>query len=317
VTKIVQNLDRLNEVTASGLNLFENRLINPLFQVDIEGNAAGVTTSGKHVVEGWITLFNNDVTAQTTSRVTGNSVPYALRYTVTTGSDTSITTGQYAAIMTAAEGYDISDAMWGTSDAKSVWVSGRIKAPTTGTYCVALENAGNDRSYVFEVSCTAGTWVNFEKEIPGDTSGTWDKTNGRGLLVVFTIAASSASHTTSDTWAAGDFIATSNQENGLATNGNAYEIEDIRVSVSKPIKTEWRPYALDLAHCERYYESQALFVTTSSKAGTWRKQKRATPTASGGGGAGFTTSGVLTQDAFSYLQTTPAYQTIYGNARLI
>jgi len=50
VTKIIQNLDKLNKVTASGLNLFENRLINPLFQVDIEGNAGGIGSVTAHVV---------------------------------------------------------------------------------------------------------------------------------------------------------------------------------------------------------------------------------------------------------------------------
>jgi hypothetical protein len=51
-----------------------------------------------------------------------------------------------------------------------------------------------------------------------------------------------------------------NQANGLATNGNIYEIENIRVSVGGPIPTEYRPYALDLAHCLRYYEENELSI---------------------------------------------------------
>ena len=258
-TKIVTNIDTSNDIAEVGFSGFKNRLINPLFQIDIEGNAGGVTTSSMHVVEGWVLSHSSDVTTLTTSRVTGNSVPYSLKTTVTTGSDTSIAAGQYAFYSTVIEGYDIADALWGTANAKSIWISGRIKAPTTGVYCVAARNAGT-RSYIFEVNCIANTWVDFEKEIPGETSGTWNSTNGVGLYVSFSIAEGSNGQTTANSWQTGSYRATTNQANGLATNGNTYEIEDIRVSVGKPIKTEYRPYALDLSHCERYYEKKGYQI---------------------------------------------------------
>jgi hypothetical protein len=127
---------------------FENRLINPLYLVDIQGNAGGVT-SGQHVVEGWCMAGNTDVAVSTMSRQIGGRVPYCLRYTVTTGSDASIGAAQYLIIQTAIEGYDIADAKWGTVEAKSIWVCGRIKAPTTGVYCLCVRNGLGDRRYVF------------------------------------------------------------------------------------------------------------------------------------------------------------------------
>lgn len=253
-------------INGGSLSGFKNRLMNPLFQVDIEGNAGGVSTSGKHIVEGWTSNHSTDVTTLTASRVVGTTVPYALKYTVTTGSDTSIVAGQYALILSAIEGYDIADALWGTANAKSIWISGSVKAPTTGVYCVSVRNSAGDRSYVFEVECVAGTYVNFEKEIPGDTSGTWNSTNGIGLSIGFSMAMGSTYHTTADTWSTGSFHSTSNQANGLATNGNIYEIENIRVSVGGPIPTEYRPFALDLAHCQRYYETSYNIGTAPSTA---------------------------------------------------
>lgn len=266
MTKVVDTINKVNylglgtsgidSINGGSLSGFKNRLQNPLFQVDIEGNAGGVAPASgavAHVVEGWRITHTSDVTTLTGSRVAGDSVPYALRMTVTTGSDTSIAAAQLAAFQTALEGYDIADAKWGTADAKPVWISGRIKAPTTGTYCVGVRNAASNRSFVFEVACTAGTWVDFEKEVPGDTSGTWDSTTGMGFLLSFTAACGSSLQTTADTWAAGAYLSTANQANGLATNSNVFEIENIRVSVGKPIKTEWRPYPLDLAQCQRYY----------------------------------------------------------------
>lgn len=113
---------------------------------------------------------------------------------------------------------------------------------------------------MFEVSCVADTWVDFEKEVSGDTSGTWEKTNGLGLNLSFNMAMGSTWHATADTWSAGNFHATANQANGLATEGNIYEIEDIRVSVGKSIKTEWRPQALDVQHCLRYFEIGYIYA---------------------------------------------------------
>ena len=251
------NIDSINGGALSG---FKNRLQNPLFQVDIEGNASGTSTTAKYVVEGWRTGFSNGIGTQTFARVTGDSVPYALRYTVTSGSDTSITGSDYAAICTAIEGYDIADALWGTANAKSIWISGRVKAPTTGVYSIGLRNGAGDRAYTFDVNCTANTWVDFEKEIPGDTGGTWEKTTGIGLIIWFVVAWSPTFQTAPDVWTTGDYYASTNQSNGIATEGNIYEIENIRVSVGGPIPTEWRPYALDFSHCNRYYEVGKVYA---------------------------------------------------------
>jgi hypothetical protein len=312
----------VGSINGGSLSGFRNRLINPLFQVDIEGNAAAVTTSG-HVVEGWIISHTNSVTTQTLSRVTGDSVPYALRYAVTTGSDASIAASEYAFIQTAVEGYDISDALWGTADAKSIWISGRVKAPTTGTYCISLRNSAGNRSYVFEVSCTAGTWVNFEKEIPGDTSGTWIKTNSVGLTITFVVAVGSTFQTTADTWASGLYFATVNQANGLATNGNIYEIENIRVSVGGPIPTEWRPYQVDEAHCMRYFEknvtaiygSYSTVVNQSYTRWSFKVRKRVVPTIANGAAA-TSTADNITVDGFNVygVSTGNGYAAVGGSA---
>jgi hypothetical protein len=328
------DISGIGHVNGGSLSGFRNRLINSLFQVDIEGNAGGVTTNSAHVVEGWMPIFSNGVTTQTISRVDGDSVPYALRYAITTGSDSSIAAGDYGILYTAIEGYDFSDALWGTANAKSVWISGRIKAPTTGTYCVAVRNSSGTRSYVFEVSCTAATWTDFEKEIPGDTSGTWEKTTSRAILVMFSIATGSTYQTTADTWTAGNYWATSNQANGLATNGNIYEIENIRVSVGGPIPTEYRPYSLDLAHCQRYYEkgymySYGYYNTISASASdviaesmTYAAEKRVVPTQSRSGSSSGTWVLVSnTVNSFTYRKTgvfsTALYTEWYANARMI
>lgn len=323
--------DKINGGALSG---FRNRLMNPAFQVDIEGNAGGVTSAADYVVEGWQHQQSNDVTTMTASRVTDDD-EYALQLEVTTGSDTSIGSSQYSLFHTAVEGYDIADAKFGTSDAKSIWVSGSVKAPTTGVYCVRVTNAGYDRSYVFEVSCTANTWVDFEKEIPGDTTGTWDSTNGVGLVIGIPMAFGDNWETTADTWGAGNYWSTSNQENGLATNGNQLRIKNWRLSVGGPIPFEHRPYALEHSFCNRYYEYGRIFTEAYhigdtgasgdrvSQSIQYRTRKRTTPTISTTNNAGTGTVTVV----FNYtsgiaIRRTGTFVTAqdvdwYSDARLI
>lgn len=232
---------------------FGNRLINPLFRVDIEGNASVGATNDDHVVEGWRFKNNTDCSPYVT-RVTGDSVSYALQCSTDADADAAIAAGQYTYWQTAIEGYDFADALWGTADAKNVILKVRIRAPTTGTYCIAVQNSAQNRSYVFEVSCTANTWVDVEETIPGDTSGTWLKTNGIGLRVFCAIAAGSTYQTTADTWAAGNYFATANQANGVGSVDNIYRIEDPILSVGYSIPTEVIPDSVEYARCNRYAE---------------------------------------------------------------
>lgn len=237
------------------LSGFKNRFMNPLFFIDEEGNSGGTTANNKHIVEGWNFKRSTGVTTLTALRTAGQDVPYALRVVVTTGSDASMDAGDHATFQTAIEGYDVADLYWGTADAKNAWICGSIQAPTTGKYCVAVQNADATRSYVFEVDCIADTPVSFEKEIPGDTSGTWNTENGIGVMVFVTMMAGSTYQAPSaDTWNTGDYRGTANQSNAFASNGNVFKFENPRFSVGGPIPTEWRPFSADLKHCQRYYE---------------------------------------------------------------
>ncbi len=245
-----RDVTTLNGGSFSG---FRNKLPNPLFQIDIEGNASGATGQLSYCVEGWQMVFSNDVTTQTLERISGDSVPYALRYQATTGSDASLAAGQFAQLRCAVEGYDFADAQWGTADAKSVWMSGRVKAPTTGVYCVSFRNAAFNRTYVFEINCIANTWVDFEKEIPGDTAGTWEKGGLSGVCVTFAVAAGTNFQTNADQWIGNSAFATVNQENGLATNGNNFDVEALRVSLGGPIPVEYKSFADEMSKMSRYY----------------------------------------------------------------
>ncbi|MCC0054344.1 MAG: hypothetical protein H6884_09820 [Rhodobiaceae bacterium] len=237
---------------ALATDVYPNLLRNPRFEVDTRGNAAGVTNTA-HVVDGWRMGYNNDVTTQTLSRTTGKDGEYALRYTVTTGSNASIAAAQHAYILTAIEGYMFKAARFGTPDAQDLVVSFWARSNTTGTFALAARNASVTRSYVTEFTIVAdNTWEEITITVPGDTSGTWETTTNIGMTLCVSMACGSTYQATADAWSAGNYIGTPGQDNFLATNGNWLEISTPMVSVGGPIPWNPRPRDLEEVYCGRY-----------------------------------------------------------------
>jgi len=82
------------------------------------------------------------------------------------------------------EGYNIADLNWGSANAKTVTVSFWVRSSLTGTFGGAFQNTGQARSYPFTYTISAAnTWEQKSITIAGDTSGTWDTTNGVGIYL--------------------------------------------------------------------------------------------------------------------------------------
>ena len=110
-----------------------------------------------------------------------------------------------------------------------------------------------------------------------------------GIQIVFTVGAQ-----TSGTW----------------TIGNV-QLE--RGSVATPF--ERRQYGTELMLCQRYYEASYVFVSSTLYPLYYKVTKRAAPIV-GGGGAGFSSAGVITTEQTYASQTTGAFQTLTFNSEL-
>jgi hypothetical protein len=71
----------------------------------------------------------------------------------------------------------------------------------------------------------------------------------------------------------------------------------------------------ELARCQRYFESSFVFVSSTVFPLFYKVSKRTAPTVSGGG-AGFSSSGVITTEQTFISQTTGAFQTLQFDAEL-
>ena len=153
----------------------------------------------------------------------------------------------------------------------------------TGTYCVALRNGSNNRSYVTTYAInSANTWEQKSVTITGDTTGTWGTDNGRGIIVGFSLGAGSTFQATANTWSAGDYRATSSQTNLLATNGATFYITGVQLEPG-PTATpfERRSYGQELALAQRYYQASGFMVNNAGSVYTnyfFKQPMRAVPT---------------------------------------
>ena len=262
-----------------------NRIINGDMRID--QRAAVVTTNGAYTVDRWQLGFSTTGAVQVAkSSDSPSTFSNSLLFDVTTA-DTSIAAGEYAALTQYIEGFNAADLAFGSATAQTVTLSFWIKSTTTGTYCVSLRNGANNRAFVAEYSvAAANTWEKKTITISGDTSGTWLTDNGVGISVAFAFACGSTFQTAANTWAAGNFLGTSNQVNLLASTANEARITGVQFepgSVSTPF--ERRSYGQELALCQRYYEitSAATYAdytpggVSNVLYGSYAVEKRASP----------------------------------------
>ena len=136
-----------------------------------------------------------------------------------------------------------------------------VKATKTGIYCFSIRNSGSDRSFVSEYTISvANTWQKKTIFIDASpTAGTWDYTNGVGMVLTWTLAAGSNFQTTADAWQAGNFLATSNQVNACDNILNNFQLESIKIGFwdatdALPAIDAKQTFQDVLHLCQRYYQ---------------------------------------------------------------
>jgi len=171
--------------------------------------------------------------------------------------DTTISPNDYSSVAQKIEGYNFASAQYGLSDAKEVTVSFKFKTNKAGTYCLTHRNNAADRNYIHEFTPVAdGNWQTITYTVPGDTTGTWDKTNNIGWrFELFLANGTTFQSSTTDTWFGGTYYhSTPNQVNFLDSTSNELGITGVQVELgSKATPFEHESYGQTLAKCQRYF----------------------------------------------------------------
>lgn len=164
----------------------KNYILNGAMMVSQENGTTAGTTNGYYPVDQFFGFLatTGSVQFRQVSGVTPAGSPNRISVTVASP-DTSISAGENVGIIQNIEGYRTADLLLGSSSARTLVLRFLVRAPA-GTYCVALRNGGNSRSYVAEYTISAGeanTDVVKSVVVPGDVTGTWTTGTMVGLSV--------------------------------------------------------------------------------------------------------------------------------------
>jgi len=235
----------------------KNLIINGDFEIAQRGTSF-ISASPNYTLDRWaygkLGTMAQDVTQDSdvpTGAQARRYIPNSVLFDCTTAQP-SIGASDYSFTFQKIEGYNF-QAIAQKTFTLSFWV----KATKTGTYCISLRNSGFDRSYVAEYTVNSIDAWEFKTitVAPSPSTGTWNYTNGTGIIVEFIIAAGSNFHTTPNAWQTGSFLSTSNQVNGVASVSDQFRLAGVQVEVGS-IATEFekRNIQQEIELCQRYYE---------------------------------------------------------------
>jgi hypothetical protein len=250
---------------------FKNRIMNPCGIVNQRG-AESSTAVGINVMDRWGFYRSATGGAASYGRDTNATLAVGYPQRMYMQCTTASTPGSnsYTVLQQKIEGYNIADFKWGTANAKPVTVSFRGDCTVAGIYSVTLKNEQSGaglQTYVVPVAMTPGPKT-YSFTVPGCTTGTWDVTNGMGMVLVFALTGhtTGANATSSgSTWVNGNFFIHSSQTNGEATAGNALYITEVQVEVGAVATAfEFRPVNVETAMCQRYFYTPGRAISSTS-----------------------------------------------------
>ena len=231
--------------------MFRNRIINGDMRIAQRGTS--FTVSGYNL-DRWVASLNigNMTIAQSTSVPLGqgfsNSVSIVMNVTVASG------TGGAWYFRQSIEGYNVSDFGFGNpAGAGTFTVSFWLTSSLAGTMTVTLMNTVDTRSYLTTIS-VGNYWQKYTLTIQVDAGATSISTTTASALSLYFVFQSGTSTTTTNTWLASQTFWLSNTTNYMV-NGTTINITGVQLergTVASPF--EVRPYATELALCQRYYQ---------------------------------------------------------------
>jgi hypothetical protein len=246
----------------AGMGSFRNRIINGDMRIAQRGTsnvlpstAAGIYTT----VDRWAIFTGGTLTSsmtmnQTTLSVTDAPYQQGLRYASNLVVNSSGTSTSFAVWQTI-EGYNAQDLNWGTSFGSPVTFSFWVKASITGNYTFHMISAGTDYSYVSPYTVVnPNTWEYKTLTIPPPPNGsTWGTGTNSWGFVQFRFAQPGASSGTIG-WQASVVQKLYGTVNLVDVQGATWAITGVQLekgTVATPF--EVRPFATELALCQRYY----------------------------------------------------------------
>mgnify|MGYP003334179684 FL=1 len=238
---------------------FKNRLINGGMVIDQRNAGASVSNiaDSQYTLDRW-TFQNNIGNKFSVQQNAGSVTPPAgfKNYLgITSSSAYSVAATDFCTLNQVIEGFNTADFAWGTSSAQTVTLSFWVRSSLTGTFGGTIGNANQDRNYPFTYTInSANTWEQKSITISGETTGSWNTTNGVGVRIRFGIGAGTTRSGTAGSWTSSLVLSATGATSVVGTSGATFYITGVQLEKgSTATSFDYRPYGTELALCQRYY----------------------------------------------------------------
>jgi hypothetical protein len=232
-----------------------NLIINGDMRIDQRNAGASVTpTNAQYHIDRW-RAYLSQASKYTVQQST--TAPSGFNYSLLATSSSAYTVGasDYFLLAQPIEGLNSAHLAWGTSDAKTVTLSFWVRSSLTGTFGGAVGNAAGNRSYPYSYTISsADTWEKKTITIAGDTSGTWVTTNASSVVIYWSLGSGSSSSGTAGAWSGTYYDSVTGATSIVGTSGATLYITGVQLEVGTATPFEHRPYDMELARCQRYYQ---------------------------------------------------------------
>ena len=234
----------------------KNLIINGDMRID-QRNSGSVTTPANNIytLDRWnagLSQSSKYSVQQVVDAPSGfyNSIKATVLATVSLGAT------DYFMLKHKIEGYNVADLNFGTANPETITLSFWVKSSVTGTFGGGIQNSSEARGYAFNYTISsANTWEKKSVTLTGDTTGTWDKTNGTGLWLNLALGVGTTYSKSTGSWGAGPVLSATGATNLLATGSATIQFTGVQLEVgTEATPFENLQYGTQLQLCQRYYE---------------------------------------------------------------
>jgi hypothetical protein len=241
---------------------YKNKIINGAMQIDQRNAGALVNpaVNGTYYLDRWLAVASQSSTFSIGQNAGSVTPPTGfINYLgITSLSATTVGASDQFNIRQYIEGLNVSDLGWGTANAKTVTLSFWVRSSLTGTFGGTLNNADQNRTYVFSyVINSANTWEQKTVTITGDTTGTWLTSNGIGIRILFSLGAGSSVSGAAGSWGSTLYRSVTGATSVVATSGATWQVTGVQLEVgtqATTFTTAGGSYGAELALCQRYFQ---------------------------------------------------------------